>query len=383
MPHLSSGSTPGYPWEVTESDSLPTAVADEVDGSALVVHDPVTPEAEPRPGSLTADPVTPARRLFIRNNLVPPAVRDGDRWTVAVEGVVAPRTFTVAELATGFPATTMPAVLQCAGNGRRFLDEPAGTPWATGAAGGVEGTGVRLADVVAACGGPRPGLAFLTATGGDPTDNPAERVERSIPAAKALADCLLAVQMNGEPLGLAHGAPVRFVVPGYYAVNSVKYVVRLAFTAAESDAAIMATRYRVTSPGETSSPDDESCWAMNVKSWVVEPGAGQRLPPGPVHVEGVAFAGERTVAGVEVSGDAGRTWTPARLDADRGPAAWRRFTARLDLAAGRHVLVSRATDEAGDRQPERSEPNVDGYRNNGWAEPAVSVDVVDPADPGS
>ena len=81
---------------------------------------------------------------------------------------------------------------------------------------------------------------------------------------KALDDAMLAWEMNGTPLSLAHGGPLRLIVPGYQGVNNIKYVKRLAFTAAETDAKIMTHGYRITPPGGKA--DQSSCEA-SATSW--------------------------------------------------------------------------------------------------------------------
>ncbi|MBA3621632.1 MAG: molybdopterin-dependent oxidoreductase, partial [Euzebyales bacterium] len=270
------------------------------------------------------------------------------------------------------------AVLQCAGNGRRWMaGEPEGTPWGTGASGCARWGGVRVADLVKLLGGLAAGARYCTAAGAEPVTDPVDRMERSVPVDKALRDALLAVDMNGEPLSLAHGGPLRLIVPGWYAVNSVKYVARLAFTTAESDAAISTIRYRVSPMGAAPSPQHQTCGPMNPKSWLLEPAGHERITPGAVTARGLALGGEHPLSGVEVTADGGQTWQPGRLEPpDLGPFAWRVFTAELELGPGRHVVATRAADASGRRQPRHSEPNDQGYRANGWQELAVTLEVV-------
>ena len=102
-------------------------------------------------------------------------------------------------------------------------------------------------------GGVSGGMLFMTGTGGEKIpvglDPKSVMVERSVPAS-AMADALLPWEMNGAPIPLAHGGPLRLIVPGYNGVNNVKYIKRLAFTTAQSDAAIRRTGYRMSPPGE-------------------------------------------------------------------------------------------------------------------------------------
>ena len=102
-------------------------------------------------------------------------------------------------------------VLQCSGNGRAFFpSKPSGTPWTVGAAGCVVWSGVPVRDVVKALGGVADGMVYMTGTGGEVLpaglDPKTVIVERSVPLA-ALEDALLAWEMNGEPVSLAHGGP--------------------------------------------------------------------------------------------------------------------------------------------------------------------------------
>src|SRR5690606_10705803 len=112
----------------------------------------------------------------------------------------------------------------------------------------------------------------------------------------------------GEPLPLAHGGPLRIILPGYYGVNNVKYVKRVAFTPKETDAKIHATGYRVRPVGEKGAPAQPSMWDMNVKSWIDQPSGSGEVRSGDIQVTGVAFAGLRAVQKVEVSVDGGKTW---------------------------------------------------------------------------
>jgi sulfite dehydrogenase len=196
-------------------------------------------------------------------------------------------------------------------------------------------------------------------------------------AVKAMSDAILAWEMNGAPLSLAHGGPLRLVVPGYNGVNNIKYVKRVAFTPVESTARIMSHGYRVTPPGGTSNPNEPSVQELNVKSWVNSPNGDRPARAGTVYVTGVAFSGGQPIRRVEVSSDGGRTWIDAAfIGPDLGRFAWRQFALPLRMAAGNYVVTSRATDAGGNVQPEQRAENAHGYSNNSWADHAVKVTVV-------
>jgi sulfite oxidase len=346
------------------------------DLNGLIVHSDKTMET--KRGFITAGSVTPNKLLFVRNNLAVPdesVVANADAWEVSIEGVKNPRKLTIAELKT-LGIESVAAVQQCSGNGRGyFTHKPSGTPWTVGAAGCVIWTGVPLKAVVAALGGPAEGAKFITGTGGeklpDGIDPKTLIVERSVPV-EALENALLAWEINGEPLLLVHGGPLRLVHPGYYGVNNVKWVKTVALTAAESDAKIQKTSYRLTPVGSKSQPSEPSMWEMSVKSYVTGP--SDTAKAGKTVITGVAFGGTQPVTKVEVSADGGKSWKEARLvGPDLGKYAWRAFALQTELPAGTHILVSRATDASGATQPEDFPGNEGGYAHNGWRDPAVKV----------
>ncbi|MCZ2406701.1 MAG: sulfite oxidase [Burkholderiales bacterium] len=349
---------------------------------AVIVHSSTT--IETKRSAFGTSVITPTDQLYVRNNLPSPPesiVADRDAWEVQIEGVKQPRRISVRELKTlGLETVTM--VLQCSGNGRGFFpSKPSGTPWTVGAAGCVVWSGVPVRDVVKALGGVADGMKYMTGTGGEVLppgiDPKSVIVERSVPA-EALQDALLAWEMNGEPIPLAHGGPLRLIVPGYTGVNNIKYIKQLAFTAQESDAKIMSHGYRISPPGSKGDPSQPSVQEMSVKSWINSP-----LPEdgpqaaGAVQIHGVAFGGMHAVKGVEVSIDGGKTWKAARLvGPDMGKYAWRQFVLQAQLPKGTHVLASRATDAQGNVQPETRGENQSGYNNTSWADHAVTVTVA-------
>jgi len=365
------------------SDLLPDGL--DPDNFTIYTRTPLT--LETLRSRLPSAAITETGRLFVRNNLPmphPQIVANADAWRIEVTGVQDARSFTLRELKE-LGQISVVAVLQCSGNGRRFFPHgPSGSPWGVGAAGSVRWTGVPVSAVLEAVGGALPTARFLTATGGDPLPKLPPGitpemllVERSIPLKKGLADALLAWELNGEPIPLSHGGPLRLIVPGYYGVNNIKYVKTLACTKDQSGAKIQETSYRLRPLGEPGATSQPSMWRMVVKSWIGEPGADDApVIAGPQTIRGVAFSGERGVKEVEVSIDGGRSWLSARLDAeDHGVNAWRPFSLDVELGVGAHELVSRATDTQGERQPEHRQENERGYGNNSWRDMALPIEV--------
>ncbi len=333
-------------------------------------------------------PITAISQFFVRNNLPMPEsqiVADRDSWQVAIKGARQTETLTLAEL-KALPTTTIGSVLQCSGNGRAFFEHvPSGSPWGVGAAGCALWTGVKLSAVFDHLGGAQGEARFITATGGETLPQGIKpssvAVERSVPIEKGLGDCLLVWEMNGEPLPLVHGGPVRLLVPGYFGVNNVKWVKQLAATLSESGNKIQQSGYRMRAVGESGNASHPSMYRMPVKSWLNGPGAdGQALPPGRHQLFGVAFSGERGIDHVSVSIDGGSNWQRASLyGPDLGPNAWRTFSLEADLSEGDYLLVSRATDKAGDSQPELFPANHRGYGHNGWRDHGLAVEVSEHA----
>jgi sulfite oxidase len=330
------------------------------------------------PVHLLDDEITPLARLFARNTGTLPDIAPADRaaWTLSIDGCVrVPRRWTLDALAREFPSVTQIAVLECAGNGRAFFPAPAGTVmWQHGAVGCVAWTGVRLADLLAAC-GVEP-QAVYTAHHSSDRDLHADRpaISRGVPIGKALApETLIAYAANGEPLPLLHGGPLRVVVPGYPGSASQKWISRIEILNREHDGARMTGFYyrlpkRPVRPGDDlDAADFDVITDMPVKSIVTRPQQGFTVPAGqPLAVRGFAWSGHTPLKRVEVSFDGARTWQEARLGPLPDPFAWRRFEATLaSPSRGPIEIVARATDANRRAQPLDSAPwNPRGYCNN-------------------
>ncbi len=371
----------------------PTKLAglpDALNPKYFLIHNRKPLALESKRGSVPCEVVTPADRLFVRNNLPRPPesiLGDRDAWTLTIKGVKDPGVLSVRQLKSLGTPRTVTMVLQCSGNGRAFFKHGAsGSQWVTGAAGCVQWTGVRVVEVLKHMGGPTKYARYLTSTGGEPLPKDVPRnkvvVERSIPIEKGLTDCLLAWEMNGQPIPISHGGPLRLVVPGYFGCNQIKYIKTLAATRTQSSAKIQQTGYRFRPIGESGNPSQPSMWRMPVKSWFLAAKVGDaRNERFPVTLEGVAFSGERAIRDIVFSKDNGRTWLSTQSPDSKalrdafGINAWRRFSVSLTLLPGRYQFVSRATDSEGDTQPKKRFENERGYGHNGWLDHGLSVTV--------
>ena len=360
------------------------AYANWKDVNSIIVHSANT--IETKRSAFGSSVITPTDRLFVRNNVSPPSadiLKDPEGWKLEVSGVAKPRTFTLAELKT-LGLTALPMVLQCSGNGRGYFpSKPSGTPWTVGAAGCVIFTGVPVSAVLEAVGGMADGMVYMTSTGGEEIpagiDPKTVMVERSVPLS-AMKDAILAWEINGQPLPLAHGGPLRIIVPGYTGVNSVKYIKSLAFTKDQTLANIQKSGYRFTTE-ETKDKEAStlpSVWEMPPKSWINFPAdPGQPVKAGRVQIQGVAMGGMSAAKTVEVSVDGGKSWQQAQfVGPDLGKYAWREFVFSAELKPGSYQLASRTSNQSGQSQPEERVENKHGYLNNSWRDHMVTVSVA-------
>ena len=220
---------------------------------------------------------------------------------------------------------------------------------------------------------------FMTSAGVDhePTglDPKKAMVERSVPK-KVYKDAMLAWEMNGVPLPNAHGGPLRMVTPGYFGINNVKHLGKVAFTTSESSVKYMKKSYRISPIGKKGS-QYPSCWEMPVKSWITRPtDETGTVKAGKVQIVGVAMGGTKKVRSVKVSVDGGSSWKKAKfIGPNLGKFAWRQFVLETTLSSGTYNIASLASNGS-DKQPELRMENRRGYAHNGWKDHSVNITVV-------
>jgi len=174
-------------------------------------------------------------------------------------------------------------------------------------------------------------------------------------------NALIAIAMNGQPLPLEHGFPVRLVVPGLYGyVSATKWVTEL-----------KVTRFA----------DDEGYWTprgwsergpVKTESRIDVPRAGDRVSAGKVAVAGIAWAQHRGIRAVEVRVDDG-PWQAARLADEPTIDSWRQWVLQWQAVKGSHTITVRATDAEGVVQTQmQAPPAPDGA--TGWHTVTVNVD---------
>jgi DMSO/TMAO reductase YedYZ molybdopterin-dependent catalytic subunit len=313
--------------------------------------------------------LVPTARFFVRSNGPIPRL-DPATWALHLHGHVArPLSLSLEDL-QALPQRELVAVLECAGNGRtRFDPLPPGTPWGNDAAGSAVWTGVPLAAVLDLA-GVREGAVDLVAQGGD---FPAMR--RGLPLAVARdPETLLVLGMNGAPLPLAHGGPLRLLVPGWAGIASTKWLIGLEIID-HAFAGFWNTDNYVYWDGEGTALRPVT--QLPVKSLISAPQSGAHLTAGPVTISGYAWSGHGAIAQVALSTDGGQRWTLATL-AGTGRRGWTRFCSAWQARPGRHTILARATDERRLTQPRVAAWNGKGYGQNGIHRVEV---VVEPASP--
>jgi DMSO/TMAO reductase YedYZ molybdopterin-dependent catalytic subunit len=333
----------------------------------------------PRPYFLS--PFTPNAAFYVRYHLelIPNAI-DLRTWRLSVEGnVERPLQVAFDDLVKTFRPISVAAVNQCSGNSRsRFQPRVPGAQWGNGAMGNALWTGVRLKELLAAA-RIRPGTVQLQFQGLDrgpgPEGKGADVVMKSLDLADpALDEAVVAYLMNGEPLPMLNGFPVRLIVPGKFGVYWTKHLTWIRALTREDANYWMATAYRIPdTPRGNTTPADAAGGAlrtvpighvrMPVRSFIVVPDGSSKLLPGlPVRVQGIAFSGQGPVVKVEFSEDDGRNWVGATLGSDHGPYSFRAWEHTwTPPRPGRHVLAVRATDRTGDVQPDAPVWNPGGY----------------------
>lgn len=358
-----------FGFALTLAHSFPSFLAygqDSSPSNKLIVRSENPQDLETPPELLTTW-ITPNDLFYVRSHMYTPKVELAD-WRLQIDGLVNQNITLKLDDLKRFPGSTQVVTLECSGNGRAFYDPPvAGAQWEKGAVGNARWNGARLSDVLKRA-GIKPEAKFLTIDGADTPMGKMPDFVRSIPIEKALhPDTLLAYEMNGETIPIAHGFPLRLIVPGWTGNNNVKWVTHLTLTDKPDEGFFMKTAYKkpniAVAPGGTADPSTMvSLTGLAVKSFITSPKPNSQFKPGPVTATGVAYAGEQDIAAVDISTDLGRSWKPATLGKDKAKYAWRLWEYTWKATEpGSILIMSRATDSAGRVQPVVQDWNPPGY----------------------
>jgi DMSO/TMAO reductase YedYZ molybdopterin-dependent catalytic subunit len=309
--------------------------------------------------------------FFLRSNNPPPSLESRD-WRVRIDGrVKRPLTLDVESL-KALPSVTQEVWLECAGNSRKRWNPPGeGNQWDDQAISDARFTGVPLATILDQAGVEDDAIEVV-ATGYD-VDAKGTHFQRGLPLDVARdPGVLLAYAMNDQPIPAPNGGPARLVVPRWAGIASVKWPSHIEIVNTPFRGYYNAERYiMVDSDGRTTDTVRE----MPIKSVVAWPTEGEQVRAGSHTVFGFAWSGHAAIQRVEYSTDAQRTWSPARLTHGDGPHAWTRWEfAWTPPGRGLARFAVRATDAAGNTQPEQAPWNKFGYQMNAILTRTVTVE---------
>ena len=290
--------------------------------------------------------VTPTDLFYVRNHWKGAPEIDADAYRLSVGGEVAPAAVAEHGRSEGDAEPSLPgdfrvlrqrADSRILGEADALGDGEGDRTWDHGAT--RSGSCVSLADVLnmAEIGPNAVEVMFEGADHGpDEVVGDPEEVtyERSLPMDKALhPDTMLAWEMNGETLTPMHGYPLRLVVPGWYGMCSVKWLVGIHVLDHKFEGFYQIERYRVMN-----GPDSDEFYTyltgMKVKSIITDPAPGDQVPVGDYVVSGAAWSGESDITRIEVSVDGGNTWTDARITVPRSGYSWTRWECDWEIPGG-------------------------------------------------
>jgi sulfite dehydrogenase (cytochrome) subunit A len=342
----------------------------------LIVQTSRPPQLETPFAVFNEGTITPNDAFFVRYHLAGiPLEIDPAQFRLEIKGLVqTPLSLSLETLRHDFENVEVIAVNQCSGNSRGFfVPRVGGGQLGNGAMGNAKWRGVRLKDVLEKA-GVQAGAKQVVCNG---LDKPV--LEKTPDFIKALdldhaldGEVMLAFEMNGEPLPMLNGFPLRLVVPGYYGTYWVKHLNELTVVADVFDNFWMSAAYRIpNTPGAciepgTTTKNTVPINRFNVRSFITSHADGAHvLASQPVHVRGIAFDGGSGIREVLFSHDGGRSWETAELGADLGRYSFREWKLSYSpVALGEAAWKCRAINRLGESQPMEPLWNPSGYMRN-------------------
>jgi DMSO/TMAO reductase YedYZ molybdopterin-dependent catalytic subunit len=351
-----------FAFAFTVNDSQPAI--GNLQSLVLLQQPPVTMENAPHsrafPFASLNSWITPTADFFVRSHFGIPKIASS-RWTVEVKGAVErSRAFSLEEILK-LPAQEEVVTLECSGN-----------PVGWGGVSNARWTGVRLGVLLDACGVRSDAVeaVLVGADGGAEREANGINVPayaRSITIKKALdKNTLLAYKINGESLPAIHGGPLRALIPGFYAMDSVKWLKQIVVSRESFKGFYHTQRYyearRINGQTYRNELHD-----LRIKSQIARPINKQALALAPTEIIGAAWtSGDAEITKVEVSFNRGKSWMETKLGEEHAPFAWRLWS--LDWTptiAGVYEIIARAHDSKGREQPmERDSTLITPYANN-------------------
>ena len=317
--------------------------------------------------------ITPNSLHFERHHAGVPNINPAGHKLVINGLVRQPLAFNYEDL-LAYPMVSRIHFLECSGNSGSLT----GSDPVNGSAQSIHGlvscaewTGIKLSTLLDEA-GVLPQAKWLSAVGAD-----AASMGRSVPLNKVLDDVLLALYQNGEPIRPEQGYPMRLFVPGWEGNISVKWLTQLKLTEAPSQFRDETSKYTDTMADRRSL---QFTFPMGTKSLITSPSGLMSLNRrGLYQVTGIAWSGSGAIRRVEISADGGRSWADAMIESHQSQKALTRFRIPWQWQGQEAVLLSRATDDQGNRQPSRQakmeeQGNLNRYHFNGIQSWSVTTD---------
>ncbi len=318
---------------------------------------------------------TPNEKFFVRWHwsMIPTEI-DPAAYRLKVRGQVERElSLSLSELA-GFERVEIAAVNQCSGNSRGFFEpRVAGAQWGNGGMGNARWTGVRLRDVLDKAGVKSGAVAARFSGMDQPTVSEGPWFRKSLAIDRAREpEVIIAYAMNGKPLPMLNGYPIRLVVPGWYSTYWIKTLNDIEILDAPDDNYWMKTAYLIPdTPRADIKPGQAGVTMVPInrmvpRSFITSHGAGTKLKArSNATIRGLAMGGDCGIAKVEVSADGGRTWSETKLGRDEGAYSFRQWTAKVAMPdAGNAILAVRCTNTKGEVQPDTPNWNPSGFMRN-------------------
>ena len=313
--------------------------------------------------------ITPNRLFFVRNNSVSLGL-NASAWRLSVDGdaVAEPVEMTLDDIKS-HPSRTVTSYLECAGNHRATFDplkgkNASGAQWMTGGVSNGEWEGAALQDVLTLAGIHSSAVSVLLV--GLDSESPEGGFRYVLPVEKAMhQDTPLASALNGETLPKDRGFPLRALVPGWMGSANIKWLGRIVVSSKE-----LWTRNHTTfyvPIGDQYPPEGKSqgkpVTVQVIKSALALPWTAE-LPAGRRRIHGYAHSPAGPISRAVWSANSGRTWKEAQVSNEQPDRSWARFQFVWDAEPDERKIMTRATDNAGNTQPDQVPFNEQGYLFN-------------------
>ena len=310
--------------------------------------------------------LTPNDLFYVRGHFPFEKISDKD-WSIEINGnVKKPYKLNLDNL-IDLPKKTLPVTMECAGNNRKYLDpKVSGNQFDAGAVSNAVWAGASLKSVLnkAEIISTTIEILFEGADKGEP-ESGKEIISytRSLPLKDINnEDILLAYEMNGEPIPLEHGAPVRLIVPNWYGMASVKWVNKITAIKEPFEGYFQTYKYVIKGSSEEK---DRPVREMKIKSAFSLEKQRNAISSGSVSISGFAWSGFGNIKEVELSHDDGKTWHKANIAKPVSSYSWQQWNFDWEPPqTGSYTFFCKATDENGNTQPMEPNWNKMGYEIN-------------------